>query len=85
MSMARPLSILKQINVSVTLGFEIDAQLKEKIKFLNDEKIPVRKVNQTCERCSIFDCQERIAAPIVLQKINQQSEMKRILEEISEN
>lgn len=85
MSMARPLSILKQINVSVTLGFEIDAQLKEKIRFLNDEKIPIRKVNQTCERCSIFDCQERIAAPIVLQKINQQSEMKRILEEISEN
>lgn len=83
-SMARPLSILKQINVSVTLGFEMDANLKEKVSFLQDPSITVRQVNQTCERCSIFDCQERVAAPVVLQKQNQQAEMKKVLQQLSE-
>ena len=39
------------------------------VKALND--IPFRVVNQTCERCSIFDCRERVAAPTVLQKKRQ--------------
>lgn len=84
MSMARPLSILKQINVSVTLGFEVDANLRDKVAFLQDPAILVRQVNQTCERCSIFDCQDRVAAPIVLQKQNQQAEMKKVLQRLSE-
>lgn len=83
-SMARPLNILRQINVSVTLGFEMDKKLSTKIKLLNDPAIARRVVNQTCERCGIFDCKERVAAPTVLQKQRQFEEMKESIKELEQ-
>ncbi len=79
LSVARPLNILEQTNVSVTLGFQIDQKLKETIKFLNDPAIPSMQVNQVCEKCSLFDCKERVAAPTILQKRRQQKEMMRAI------
>lgn len=78
-SMARPLNILKQINVSVTLGLEMNETLKKTIHFLNDPNIKTRTVNKTCEKCSIFDCQERVAAPTFLQKDRQIENMKKAI------
>lgn len=83
MSMARPLNIEQQKNVSVNLGFEITEEVMNKITYLSDENIPAMEVNQTCERCSIFDCQERQTAPIVLQANRRKKEIKRVLSEIS--
>ncbi len=82
-SMARPLNILKQLNISVSLGFEVDENLKSKIKFLSDKKIESQKVNQTCERCGIFDCKERIAPPTLLQKRREQEKMRKVLSKLS--
>ncbi|UBM58477.1 helix-turn-helix domain-containing protein [Marinilongibacter aquaticus] len=82
MSMARPLNIIRQLNISVSLGFEVDDQLKSKIKFLNDDSIVRQEVNQTCERCGIFDCKERISAPTLLQKRRQQKELKKYLDSL---
>ncbi|MCP9768147.1 helix-turn-helix domain-containing protein [Lacihabitans sp. LS3-19] len=67
-SIARPLNILENTNVSVSLGFEISDEASKKIGFLNDSKVTVQNVNQTCEKCSIFDCKERVAAPTILQE-----------------
>ena len=67
-SIARPINILENTNVSVSLGFEISEEASKKIGFLNDPKVTVQNVNQTCEKCSIFDCKERIAAPTILQE-----------------
>jgi len=53
-------------NVSVTVGFLIDENLKKKIQFLNDDKIIAKTVNETCERCPIEDCKERVAEPTVI-------------------
>lgn len=78
-SMARPLNILKQINVSVSLGIEINKELKEKIKFLPNMSVKSRVVNKTCERCSIFDCTERVAAPNYLQRDRQIEDMKKAI------
>lgn len=75
-TLARPLNILKNTNESVTVGFEIDDNLNKKIRFLNDTKIPEKIVNHTCERCGIFDCQERVAAPKILQKERYLNQMK---------
>lgn len=80
LAMARPLNIKRQLNISVSLGFEVDDSLKSKIKFLNDKTIEHQEVNQTCERCGIFDCKERVAAPTLLQKKRHQEEIRKVLE-----
>ncbi len=82
-AMARPLNIKRQLNISVSLGFEVSDNLKGKIKFLEDPQIFRQEVNQTCERCGIFDCKERVAAPVLLQKKRQQEEVKKVLERLS--
>jgi transcriptional regulator with XRE-family HTH domain len=82
-AMARPLNIKRQLNISVSLGFEVDENLKSKIKFLSDPAINRQQVNQTCERCGIFDCKERVAAPTLLQKKREQEEIRKELENLS--
>ena len=67
-SIARPINILENTNVSVSIGFEISPEVSKKIAFLGDPKVKHQKVSQTCEKCSIFDCKERVAAPTILQK-----------------
>jgi XRE family transcriptional regulator, fatty acid utilization regulator len=81
-SMARPLNIKRQLNISVSLGFEVDKNLKSKIKFLADKNISRQQVNQTCERCGIFDCKERVAAPTLLQKKREREEIRKALEKL---
>ncbi len=57
--------------VSVTIGFLIDDNLKKKIRFLNDPAIVVKWVNETCERCPIEDCRERVSDPVVIERDRQ--------------
>ena len=56
-SIGRALRLKEKINRCVSLGLRIDKALKSKVKFLNDSKIPVREVNQTCERCHLDENQ----------------------------
>ncbi|GAB2966036.1 short-chain fatty acyl-CoA regulator family protein [Hymenobacter coalescens] len=53
---------------SVTVGLPVDENLRQKVKFLDDETIPVRWVNETCERCSIPDCEVRAAPPVEVER-----------------
>ena len=62
-SIAKESTLLKNTNYSVTLGFLMNAELKHKILFADAGSIPVSTVNDTCERCQIMDCKERIAEP----------------------
>jgi XRE family transcriptional regulator, fatty acid utilization regulator len=78
-SIAQPTNIIEHTNVSVSIGFEMSKNLTEKIRFINSDSVLTRKVNQTCEKCSIFDCKERVAAPIILQKKRQ---IKAMIEQI---
>lgn len=55
-------------NVSVTLGFQLNPELGNKIKFLNDPAIQVKIVNKTCERCPLTDCKERAATPEIVER-----------------
>ncbi len=64
-SIAKESTLLEDTNYSVTLGFLMNDDLKQKISFANDPSIPVRTVNDTCERCQIKDCKERVAEPLV--------------------
>lgn len=62
-SLAHPGGSGTNYNLSVTLGILIDNNSKRKIRFLEDSSIPFRQVSETCERCPIMDCTERVAQP----------------------
>jgi len=64
---------------SVNLGLKINPQLKERINFLKDPKLPTKLVHTTCQRCSISDCVQRAALPIILEKENKLSEIEEAL------
>ncbi|MBP6411085.1 MAG: ImmA/IrrE family metallo-endopeptidase, partial [Pseudarcicella sp.] len=55
-------------HTSSSIGFEIDDNLKTVINFLNDPLLKTVQVNQTCERCNITDCNERVVPASTLNK-----------------
>ena len=71
-------------NMSVSMCFAVNDALKSKMKFLSgmSSDVPFRIVNEACERCGIFDCRERVAAPTVLQKKRQFAGMKQAMEKL---
>ena len=88
-SVAHPFQPQGDQNMSVSMCFAVNDTLKSKMKFLNTaggltalNDIPFRIVNQTCERCGIFDCRERVAAPAVLQKKRQFDALKKAVENL---
>lgn len=81
-SIAQPNRLTSNELSSVTIGFQVNDLLKEKIKFCDDPYIPYRIVNDTCEMCRILDCQERTAQPISLQKADRIKRMEDSLIEL---
>ena len=72
-------------NMSVSMCFPINETLRGQLAFLrpqNDPSIPFRVVNEACERCGIFDCRERVAAPAVLQKKRQFAGLKQAVSQL---
>ncbi|PCH93993.1 MAG: hypothetical protein COB85_06150 [Bacteroidetes bacterium] len=79
-SIAKPNSPERNSHISVTIGFLIDEHLKKKLHFLDDRNIVTRVVNETCERCPMEDCKERVAEPVV---INNQDRMTVVEENLA--
>ncbi|NJK84056.1 MAG: hypothetical protein HC912_09880 [Saprospiraceae bacterium] len=71
-----------QDHSSVTLGLLINDKLRQLFRFLNDPTLPTYQVNTTCQRCSMPDCKERVAAPAVLEKIAQQAKVSQAIEDL---
>ena len=67
---------------SVTIGFLVNEELKQIIKFWNDPKIRIKEVNDTCERCLISDCKERIAPPIAAEDKTKFDNIKTAIEKL---
>ena len=61
--------------VSVTVGLLCDDNLKRKVRFITDPAIPLRIVNETCERCSIPDCEVRSAPPVEIERQQRQQQL----------
>lgn len=72
---ARPLVLNSQISSSVTLGFRLDADLENSIRFVHDPAIDHAIIAETCERCPLTEeqCKLRAAAPVLY---NQQAQKK---------
>ncbi|MPR36745.1 helix-turn-helix domain-containing protein [Salmonirosea aquatica] len=66
-------------NVSVSMGIFVNEESRKVIAFLDDPAIRRRLVNETCERCSLFDCKERMAAPLVLNRKHQHEELQKTI------
>ena len=81
-SFAQQMSPTPNLNVSVSMGIYLDTSTREKLGFLDDPDLNAREVNQTCERCALFDCRERIAAPIILQKRYKNEELRKALKRV---
>ena len=62
--------------VSVTVGLLCDDNLRQKIRFLDDPAIAQKDVNETCERCTIPNCEVRAAAPVEVERRQRQQELE---------
>lgn len=60
--------------VSVTVGLLCDDNLRQKVQFLDDPNMIQKRVNETCERCSIPDCEVRAAPPVEIARRQRQRE-----------
>lgn len=73
-------------NMSVSMCFAVNDTLRSQMAFLNpphNASLPFRVVNEACERCGIFDCRERVAAPVVLQKKRQFASLKQAVAQLT--
>ncbi len=82
LTIARRPAFHPQRSISVTIGILVDEALKTGLKWLPDASIPVRTVNQTCERCTIADCSERAAPPIIAQQREQRQRIQDDLQQL---
>ncbi len=70
MGYARRMVLSPDVYSSVIVGFRVDADLPQTIRFTNDPTIPHVIINETCERCPLAaeQCQRRVAAPTLLRE-----------------
>ncbi len=80
--LARPLTPIRDLNHSVSLGILLNEASQKRIKFLNDPAINRRDVNESCERCRAVDCLERSAPPTLLHKRERIQALKGALQDL---
>jgi XRE family transcriptional regulator, fatty acid utilization regulator len=61
-ALAYPHGLEPGLNSCVMLGFHVDETLKSVVRFWNDPALPVQVVGDTCERCGVPDCADRVVA-----------------------
>ncbi|MDD0854684.1 XRE family transcriptional regulator [Halobacteriovorax sp. GB3] len=81
-SIARPSKLKPGSSSCITIGILIDEYFKDQVKFWKDEKVPSKVVSQTCERCTIMDCESRAAKPIHVIENQKRNSSKVVLESI---
>jgi XRE family transcriptional regulator, fatty acid utilization regulator len=84
-SMAKPAFSESATMHSVSLGLLITPALKRKIKFWNDPRIQIRQVGETCERCSISDCADRVEKPYIYKQDLRVTTLKQALNSLQQS
>ncbi len=67
-SIARPLQLSPGKHSAMTIGFLLNEKARRLFGFLEDPDIPFSEVGETCERCQISNCEERVALPRILEQ-----------------
>ena len=83
-SLAKPDFHNPKESVSATVGFRLNTKLRSIFNFLHDPDLKHRTVNTTCERCSMPNCDSRVAAPVVIEEERRMAAVKRELKELSQ-
>lgn len=81
-SMARPLTLDNNINSCLTIGFQITDEFKKSVKFSSDSSIIKKTVNETCERCGILDCDDRVAKPQIFESEKKNKQQIKLLRKL---
>ncbi len=82
--LARPMLPTPNTNVCVEIGWVVDNNVKNKIKFLQQENLQHFQVNTTCEMCGIENCESRIVPPKELKKRLAIKSLRNKLKDLSE-
>ena len=77
LSLASPLSPTPGVNSSLALGIRIDENVRTKIKFITDDSLSTKLVNDTCERCNAINCKERAAEPHVYKELKKETDRRK--------
>ncbi|MCY7349943.1 MAG: helix-turn-helix domain-containing protein [Cytophagaceae bacterium] len=85
LTIAKPSPPKPGANSSITLGLAVDDVLRHRVKFLDDPALRHRIVNETCERCPIPDCLERVAAPTEWHKLQRKERLKTAVKQLQES
>ncbi|GAB4249881.1 MAG: hypothetical protein Tsb0034_29200 [Ekhidna sp.] len=64
---------------SITLGLAMNETLKGTFNFIKDPDLKTRQVNTTCERCSMPDCDNRVAPATYVEKKRREEELEEAL------
>ncbi len=81
LAMARPPYRKGGRLAAIELGILLDKDSRKKIKFpLN--KLPLDIVNKTCERCTLEQCEERIAPPHIARERQKRKQMFLLIDKI---
>jgi predicted transcriptional regulator/DNA-binding XRE family transcriptional regulator len=67
---------------SVCIGISLQIRQAKKIGFAHHSDIREREVGNTCERCGVEDCSERLAAPVILEKAKSDQAIQKQIEEL---
>ncbi len=86
MGFGRRMVLSPDVASSVIVGFRVDANLRQTIRFLEDPAIPHTIINETCERCPLTadQCRVRAAPPTILQERQTQTSRKLALAQLSD-
>jgi transcriptional regulator with XRE-family HTH domain len=85
MAFTRPLTPIRHLNHSVSLCILVNETSRSRIRFLDDPTVIRRDVNESCERCPLTDCLERVAPPRELHRQQRIGAIKQTLAELGVN
>ncbi|MFQ5612446.1 MAG: helix-turn-helix domain-containing protein [Anaerolineae bacterium] len=81
---ARPLVLLPNVGSSVVVGFRLDADLRQTLRFVEDPAIPTVIIHETCERCPLVkeQCKVRAAESIILREEELKARRRKTLDQL---
>lgn len=82
MTMARSMYPTPASFSSVSVGILLNPHSQNVLRFVQDSKLVVRQVGETCERCSAITCRERAAPPAIWQSKQLQARRQEDLQQL---